>query len=225
MDPKEIAAANFDYHASRIEDAINKLCSEGSYSWSRHLDGGEDDFRPTDLLGGVPLFLEPSNMPSSEISQDSNREYLADTTKFSEEMEKAVDSVIERMSPSNSLRLSKEIVKNELSSWILALDNEEEKKSVEGYIMNEGGANSVSDLISENVFEYLAGIKSVAVDDNEEENITEKPNALTHITSVHMSASTSSVSSEGDSRVTVEKREGGNMEDDESELGFFRLTN
>lgn len=220
MDPKKIAEANFDFEASRIEAAINELHPAGSYSWSRKLHGGEEEFLPTDLLGGVPLFIEPSCMPSVQILEDSSRDEGNGAAKSSEDIGNAVDSVIDSMSPSNSLRLSKEIVKNELSSWISGIEDEEKKDKVEEYIMSEGGSNSISERISENVFEYLAWTKGAVVGDDKEDNVMRiEPTALTHITSVHVSASTSSDSSEDDSRVTVEKGE----DDDESELGFFRL--
>ena len=139
-------------------------------------------------------------------------------------MEKAVNQVLESMSPGNSLRLSKEIVKNELSSWIIAIEDDEEKGQVEEYVMNEGGADSVSEMITDNVFEYLAR-SSGTVDDDEHESILRGEGAaFDNITSVHVSASSSSGSSESDSRLTVEKGAGvGKDDDDESELGFFRL--
>ena len=46
------------------------------------------------------------------------------------DIDTAVQEVIEALSPRSSLRISKEIIKNQLSSWIMSIEEEIEEKKV-----------------------------------------------------------------------------------------------
>jgi hypothetical protein len=217
MEVADVVRSNFDAEARLIEDAINKMLPEGSgYAWSRKFVNGEDLLGLDDMLGGSRLFLVPSGNGAPLSPPKLSRRPLLSPLRVDKDMETSVNETIESMSPRSSLRISKEIVKNELSSWIMSIEEGEGQQQQQQRQSHSSGnirgsCTSIPEALEENVFEYLD-----------------------HPGSVN-SSNLSNSSSGSDSRVTLQRPSAtaaaaaGNIDDDddddddESELGYFRL--
>lgn len=234
MEALAIARANFDLEARVIENKINGTDTEGSYSWSRSEKGGADYLSVDDKVNGVLLFTAVSSVENymSKDHTSGESDPIVVDSKEGKDMGSAVQEVIEALSPRSSLRISKEIIKNELSSWIMSIEEEGKEEPNE---LRGSSDSMVSEVIADNVFQYLDPSRTSIEegDDGEEEEQEEEGKDSQsrqdawRANQQNMSMETypqdlslRSMTSGSDSRVTLEK---GLDDDEESELGFFRL--
>ena len=234
MEALAIARANFDLEARAIENKINGTYTEGSYSWSRSEIGGAEYLSVDDKVNGILLFTAVSSVENymSKDPTSCESDPIVVDSEEGKDMGSAVQEVIEALSPRSSLRISKEIIKNELRSWIMSIEEEGKEEPNE---LRGSSDSMVSEVIADNVFEYLdpsrtsieEGVEGEEEEQEEEEKDSQSRQDAWRANQQNMSMETypqdlslRSMTSGSDSRVTLEK---GLDDDEESELGFFRL--